>query len=149
MIKDGVCLRWRRKAGKGEAIPWDSFDKAVDRDPAHAKARVLCAQCPELEACEADLSEAERAGKSIAGVVAGRYCDLPAARASLAPPKVLPRPEVVEQQSHCRGCGALMWPQCTPPRRVAESTAPQHKGEGLCDECWPQMHRFHRHREEE
>lgn len=141
MIKNGVCQRWRRKAGKGEAIPWDSFDKAVLRKPAHEQARLLCATCPALEACEADLSEAERAGKSIAGVVAGRYCDLPAARASLSPPKVLPRPEVAEQQSHCRGCGELMWPQCTPPARVAASNAPQHHGEGLCENCYPHLSR--------
>lgn len=148
---EGICQRrkWRRKASKGERIPWDSADKAVVRDPEHAKARLLCAQCPALEACEAYLADKERAGVSVAGVVAGRYCDLAAARASLLPPKVLPRPEVAEQQSHCRGCGALMWPQCTPPERVATSAAPQHQGEGLCDACWPQMHRFHKHIEEE
>ncbi|MCQ4611874.1 hypothetical protein [Corynebacterium sp. CCUG 51687] len=142
----GTCQRrkWRRKANQGERIPWDSADKVVIRDPEHAKARLLCASCPALEACENYLADKERAGVSVAGVVAGRYCDLPAARASLLPPKVLPRPEVAEQQSHCRGCGALMWPQCTPPARVAASEAPQHQGEGLCENCYPHLSRTNR-----
>ena len=147
----GTCQRreWLRKRARGETIPWDSTDKTTMRDEAHTKARVLCASCPVLEACEAYLAAMERAGISVAGVVAGRYSDLPSSGVRSTAPKSLPRASATEQQTTCRGCGKRMWPQCTEPARIAVRPAPQHQGEGLCDVCWPDMHRFRRRVEEE
>lgn len=142
----GICQqsKWQRKAHGGEIIPWDSIPYADKREAAHAKARVLCASCPVLEACERYLSDMERAGVCVAGVVAGRYCDLLPNSVSGAGPQRLPPADAPERQTTCRGCGQRMWPQRASPQRVAETPAPQHQGEGLCNDCYPHLSRTNR-----
>ena len=142
----GICQqpKWRYKAHSGEMIPWDATDKTVLRESLHAKARVLCAACPVLEACESYLADMERAGICVAGVVAGRYSDLFPNSVSGTGPRKLPDADDPERQTTCRGCGERMWPQCTPPALIVETPAPQHQGEGLCNDCYPQLSRTNR-----
>lgn len=148
---EGICQqkKWRRKVRSGELIPWDTTGSTELREAAHAKARMLCASCPALEACEAYLSDMERAGISVAGVVAGRYSDLALSATPSRKIKKLPEEDAVERQATCRGCGQRMWPQFATPDLIAQTPAPQHCGEGLCENCWPDMRRRSRNRREE
>lgn len=129
----GIC--WGKT---GFENVWESPPGATMRDgdlEVHAWARRLCLMCPVLEACEAYLSDQERAGNHIDGVIAARYSDVCA-------PGTFPD----RRQTHCSGCGKAMRPQRErglsgvakkrhkPPRR-------KHVGEGLCDKCYPRLSR--------
>lgn len=145
----GVCQteRWRKALRRGEIIPWDARvsterkdakpDTALERQE---YARALCARCPVLEACERMLSDKEKLGECVLGVVAGRFSDV-TPEGWKSGPKRLPTHPVDGRQTHCRACGKAMWPQGTAPRKVAASSSPQHRGEGLCASCYPQFSR--------
>ena len=99
-----------------------------------ARARVLCLQCPLLEACEDYLSACEQEGLAVDGVIAGRFSDVYAGNWQLEH----------QIQSHCLGCQTHMLPQKVPPRRDPEqfrSLRRKHVGEGLCDQCYPALSR--------
>lgn len=143
----GICQRpkYRRAIKRGEVIPWDAHQpNTAYLATKHRQeyARILCQQCPMLEACEQRLSHLERRGLSVDGIVAGRVSDVPSHLWQYIP-RSLPKkaPGVL---THCRACGTNMWPQCAASDQVRASTAPQHKGEGLCDRCWPTHTRANR-----
>lgn len=146
----GICQsrKWRTGAHKGEVIPWDGkVVKERHHPPAgdmtlhrHEEARLLCQRCPVLDACENYLSDMEKRGISVNGVVAGRYSDTPPGGWEKGPAKI-PSADINEQQTTCRACREPMWPQITAPERVAKQGGRQHKGEGLCDLCHPRFAR--------
>ncbi|EEI16333.1 hypothetical protein HMPREF0298_1919 [Corynebacterium lipophiloflavum DSM 44291] len=95
----------------------------------HTEAKLLCRRCPLLTACERALSDLERAGLHVDGVMAGRYSDV---RSHML------RNEAQFHQTTCRGCAAPLIPQ----GGVGAKTKPppkarRHIGEGLCEDCYP------------
>src|SRR5699024_3902887 len=96
----------------------------------HQAAILACAQCPRLEACEADLTESEKAGIPIDGVMAGRYSDT-------ATWWMRGCPEMTAfMQTHCRACQEEMRPHI-PGKRSKHTPDRRHVGEGMCDQCYP------------
>lgn len=152
---EGICQKhkWREKAAAGDPLPWDSrlgYERRTDSptDAAarrHEQARRLCQRCPILDACEHYLSDMERAGISVDGIVAGRYSDTPPGNWKHGPAK-LPSGNEEGVQTRCRACRAPMWPQATNPARIADLGGPQHAGEGLCEPCFTQFARHVRKR---
>lgn len=143
----GVCQRREHKAQQGQPSLWDPKhpkDQKHKGAPAnawidrHYKARLLCHTCPLLDACESYLSDCEKNNIHVAGVIAGRYCDVH----YLGTPgshRIRPRPEDQERQVTCRACGKLMWPQRNREQgfnhRIPYDNV-QHVGEGLCETCY-------------
>ncbi|MBA1834149.1 hypothetical protein [Corynebacterium wankanglinii] len=151
---EGICQKntWREAARRGEELPWDSrlgYERrgtSLDVTTArHDRARGLCQCCPVLEACEQYLSDMERAGVGVDGVIAGRYSDTPT-RGWNSGPKKLPPAPYEGQQTHCRACRTAMWPQAADPELVATQGGPRHLGEGLCEHCYPRFARHGRRR---
>lgn len=102
------------------------------------KAMVLCQACPLLDACEAMLSDHEKQSIAISGVVAGRYCDVPQGAVTQG---------AEPRQVTCRGCHEPMQPQHLAPRRRKKRLSVRiHRGEGLCDWCYPRFSRVARSR---
>ena len=117
---------------------WDpqfEQEKHQDMEQRHSQARVLCFQCPCLRDCEQRLSEFERQGVGISGVVAARYSDVPAMARNNG-----------HSQLECSICGERMRPQSdmhAEERRRPGSmkgVSRFHMGEGKCDTCWPKFH---------
>lgn len=153
--EQGICqaTTWREAAAQGDPMPWESrfgYERRKEgvceaTERRHAHARKLCQRCPVLEACEHYLSDMERAGIGVDGVVAGRYSDTPA-HGWVDGPKRQPSGDEEGMQTRCLACRAPMWPQATNPERVALHGGAQHAGEGLCDQCYPKFARHVRKR---
>lgn len=96
------------------------------------QARLLCAQCPLLDACERYLADYEAKGIYIDGVVAGRFSDVDH-----------PHIKNEHRQATCLGCGEMMRPRrrADAPLVKHEHLERSHVGEGLCDKCYPIMSR--------
>lgn len=96
----------------------------------HQAAKVACALCPRLEACEAFLSDFEKKDIEIDGIVAGRYSDVTSwwRRGR--------QEETSFIQSTCRACQEEMKPQAR-ARRYQNPATRRHVGEGMCDQCHP------------
>ena len=133
----GICQRRDMAATDMQPSLWDAkrdgADTVEDMLFRHRKARVYCHQCPLLDACEAMLSEHEKLGIAISGVVAGRYSDVSQGAVTQgADPR----------QRTCRGCHEPMQPQHVAPRRRKKPLHVRiHVCEGLCDECYPRFSR--------
>lgn len=133
MIMDESCARcWNRKWPKG--LPWDGRRQGEESDSVrarHAYARQECMRCPLLDACEAYLSDQETDGTRVDGITAGRYSDVNPHEPS----------DVAFQQTTCRGCQESMRPQRTPAKPPRLTPRKKHRGEGLCQDCWPNLSR--------
>lgn len=133
MIDDkiGIC-----QGATGDENVWSHVEAKLDpriKEQRWQEARLLCAQCPVLDACEAYVSDLEEQGVYIDGVVAGRFSDVDAAH-------------VINdcRQDRCCGCGQRMLPrrhQGSSDLAKHEGIERVHVGEGLCDQCWPIMSR--------
>lgn len=122
----GICQRPENKP-RGEPSLWDGgwpHERADSVQARHMQARIECARCPLLEACEEMLSDFEREGLAIDGIVAGRKCDC----CRLVGSKI--------SKIACRACKKTMSPQSAPQARW-----PLHAGEGFCEECFPHFSR--------
>lgn len=151
----GICQqpKWRDAAEGGAGMPWDSQLPSDGRgekgkqtaDKRHNLARKLCQRCPILDACERYLSDTERAGVRVDGVVAGRYSDTPSYGWILGPAHI-PDGNEKGRQTNCRACGGPMWPQVTSPEKAQRLGGHRHIGEGLCELCYPRFARHMRRR---
>lgn len=132
----GLCQRSEFRTASGPSL-WDSgaYQELTTKvDARHVKARQLCHQCPLLEQCERMLSDFERRGEPIDGVVAGRYADVPGLR---------------KERPMCLGCGVELislaeQSEARPDHRkakLARRRRKAHIGEGLCRTCYPKLSR--------
>lgn len=135
----GICQQPRHQATATRPSLWDPTFPGEPVKNALARqqqARLLCATCPLLGACERMLSDAERRGVLVGGVVAGRYSDIPQQHGK----------EGDLYQERCRACGKQMLPQAEPPiqarGRRSKKHPLRHMGEGLCDKCYPVCSRW-------
>lgn len=141
----GTCQRRSMAATATRPSLWDTKgdgETTVDvMRQRNQKAMVLCQACPLLEACEAMLSDHEKRGIAISGVVAGRYSDVPVHTSSQG---------AEPRQRTCRGCHEQIQPQCLAPgprsHRKKKLSVHIHVGEGLCQWCHPQISRAARSR---
>lgn len=131
----GICQQRDMQATPSAPSLWDpsaAGEPVARMRKRHQQAKLLCAQCPLLEACERMLSACEWRGVRVAGVVAGRYSDRPQPLTSSDP-----------YQLCCRWCGGPMDPQalvaaharkrcCHTPYQYKQ----RHMGEGLCNRCY-------------
>ena len=133
----GTCQRRSMAATPTQTSLWDTKvdgETTVDvMRQRNQKAMVMCQACPLLEVCEAMLSDHEKQGIAISGVVAGRYSDVPVHASSQG---------AEPRQSTCRGCHEQMRPQYVSSHSKKRNQPEQrHMGEGLCDRCYPQISR--------
>lgn len=120
-----------------QGVPHDSEragEPAAAIRERHNTARAECRRCPLLDVCETYLSDSERAGEEVAGVVAGRYSDVH---------QYAQRDEW--RQKACRFCGDKLKPQRPPLRKKPPQGARQHVGEGLCEDCYSTQCRAVKH----
>lgn len=122
---------WYRRWPDGS--PWDGRRGGEGTKSVlirHEEARILCRRCPLIDACERALGDMEDQALNVDGVMAGRYADV--------------RPQMVADgifcQTNCRGCGNSLIPRAgvhlnAKPRPGARP----HVGEGLCEDCWPDL----------
>lgn len=147
LIMLGMCQRPEHQPEDGMPSLWDpqgerGMGRQSFRDVTrkrHHRARLLCLRCPLLDACERYLSDMENKMVPVAGIVAGRYFDGPPQGG-----RIKPKPLDKERQVTCRGCGHLMWPRSNILQDHPAIPGPdecQHKGEGLCESCWPKLSR--------
>lgn len=130
----GICGQESYASTRSLPSPWESqrtVEKQYEAEKRHRRARVLCYKCPLFDACERALSDMERAGISVDGVMAGRYSDIPLADGYTS-----------TFQSECIACGAGLIPQHRRPRKKFPKSAKRHVGEGLCEECYPLLSRL-------
>ena len=105
-----------------ESAAWQERGPSVTTR--NARARMECARCPALDACEADLTDHERAGIHIDGIMAGRYSDVKSGYFAGG------------RTVHCRACGVLLVPQARAHEPIYGNLR-LHAGEGLCVLCHP------------
>ena len=139
----GLCQQSAARPTEEHLSLWESrrdssnpacAETNADAAARHARARAECSRCPLLDICEQALSDMERHGVLVDGVMAGRFSDL--ARASNGQPLASAR--------ICRGCRREMAPQIDRWRTRRRSEL-IHQGEGLCQHCWPRFSRTARH----
>lgn len=133
-----TALCWHKRQ-TGKVSQWDGRQPQEPTTSVlarHERARLQCHHCPLLNACERALSEMEKKGLRVDGVMAGRYSDV----------LDYSKAERDLTQTNCRGCQATMRPQgrIGNSRRLPEQTR-QHAGEGLCEDCYPRLSRAARH----
>lgn len=129
----GLCWMEENRPPAGRPSPWDGRwhgEKAEMVLRRHQVARLACAQCPRLEDCEATLSDFEKEGAGVDGIMAGRLCDV-----------VVHGGNPVAIQSHCRACREKMQPQAKAPKGKVLHHERFHVGEGMCNKCHPQFSR--------
>ena len=131
--EETTALCWY-KHNTAPISPWDGRCPNEGTDEVQARhdiARLQCHRCPLLAACEKALSDMEKQGLRVDGVMAGRYSDVLIASA-----------ERDFTQTHCRGCKTPLRPQGGPSRnRTLPAGTSQHLGEGLCEQCYPRLAR--------
>lgn len=127
----GTCQLPRARSTGADVSLWESRRSREDKDSVgqrHLRARLECWVCPVLEACEAALTDMERQGQHVDGVMAARYSD------------VKSRDALGIHQAKCRGCHVSLWPQAKDPDQMPSGRL-RHVGEGLCETCWPAFSR--------
>ena len=132
--EETAALCWYKRQSAGVS-PWDgshpreSYEEVFAR---HEEARLRCHRCPLLEACERALSDMEKQSLRVDGVMAGRYSDVIA----------YSNGERRFVQTTCRGCSTPLRPQGdVSNNRKFSAGARDHRGEGLCDQCYPRLAR--------
>ena len=132
--EETAALCWYKRQSAGVS-PWDgshpreSYEEVFAR---HEEARLRCHRCPLLAACERALSDMEKQSLRVDGVMAGRYSDVIA----------YSNGERRFVQTTCRGCRAPLRPQGdVSNNRKFPAGARDHRGEGLCDQCYPRLAR--------
>lgn len=132
MTGDGICVHPRFRSSIEAPSLWESRRDSMRElhsvvAERHRQAKVLCKMCPLLRQCEQALSDFEKAGTPVDGVMAGRYADTGGYHGSK-----------VNVLKVCEGCGQRMIPQ----RKKPQPDQRQHVGEGLCQDCYPMFGRF-------
>lgn len=131
--EETTALCWY-KHNTAPISPWDGRCPNEGTDEVQARhdiARLQCHRCPLLAACEKALSDMEKQGLRVDGVMAGRYSDV-----------LIASVERDFTQTHCRGCKTPLSPQGGPSRnRTLPAGTSQHLGEGLCEQCYPRLAR--------
>lgn len=122
-----LCHRSRMK---GETSLWDTRlpkESTQEMIARNLRAKLICHQCPLLEPCEKYLSACEQQDLPITGVIAGRYSDVRTRHMAN---------DLMTLQRTCRACSAELIPQSGKTHYVSPQ-ARAHKGEGLCEQCFP------------
>lgn len=123
----------RRNRTKGKPSLWDDRlpnEKTEDLLKRNHQARLLCNQCQLLDQCETYLTEFEKEGLPIAGVIAGRYSDVRTHHNS----------DNTTTQTTCKTCEIKLIPQARKNKKPHKNIA-LHAGEGLCTQCFPKYSR--------
>lgn len=132
--EETAALCWYKRQ-TGKVSPWDGsrpLESSEEVLARHKEARLRCHRCPLLEACERALSDMEKQNLRVDGVMAGRYSDVLA----------YSNAERRYAQTNCRGCHAPLRPQGgVSTNRKIPAGARDHRGEGLCDQCYPRLAR--------
>ena len=137
---DETLARCRSDKWPGGQTPWDGprpSEESTRVRQRHAMARTFCQSCVLLDACEIALSDMEKAGIHVEGVMAGRYSD------------VRGHGQTARQhdfrQADCRFCGIAIKPQADATwwknSAARRGGFGQHAGEGLCVDCFPKASR--------
>lgn len=126
ILEGAICRRRQYRAAPPTRVSlWESAEAretTENRDKRHLQARILCRQCPVLDACEQRLSEMEAADIRIDGVVAARFSDVKVSWAK-------------ERQSTCRVCGIKLIAQAHAVKLRESTQVRHHVGKGLCSAC--------------
>lgn len=132
--EETAALCWHKRQ-TADVSPWDGShpgESSEDVLARHEEARLRCHHCPLLEACERALSDMEKQALRVDGVMAGRYSDVAA----------YSNAERRYVQTTCRGCHTHLRPQGNVSyKRKLPAGARDHRGEGLCDQCYPRLAR--------
>lgn len=137
---EGAICSQRRFQAVGANVWETRFGERPElREQRHAKARALCSLCPVLEQCEEFLRTTEAKGILIDGIVAGRTSDVQFTGWGEKNFVVLRR---------CRACDVRLQPRrLGASGRALRPGQRPHRGEGLCDLCFPRFSRVARGKE--
>lgn len=133
---DGICQRPEHRPTASTPSLWEGLstgERRGDVAARHVQAKIECLRCPLLRACEAMLSDSEKSGDPVDGVVAGRYSDCAIDYSC---------PD--HRQRNCRTCGQPMYPQRWLKKNPEATVERVHSGEGLCNGCYSLFSRWSR-----